>query len=216
MKLVSKYVLQLPDPLPSGADLVRAIQNHPELLGIPHSKLDCQAAVEKALALVGVIVNFRGSNHMWREMVHDRMSIQEARALDGTLTPGMICFHLKYDGSEQRRGYHDDMGAAVHVGVILDDETVFHSGARGTEIVPLNKTTFNMVSLCDFLRYPEVEDPEVPELPPESWEEDGIPDDDELTTMITQLRTKIQECEDTLNRLEQLYNYNRKEADQND
>ena len=48
MKLVSKYVLQLPDSLPSGADLVRAIQNHPELLGIPHSKLDCQAAVEKS------------------------------------------------------------------------------------------------------------------------------------------------------------------------
>lgn len=137
----------------TGAELAQAIRNTPDLLGIPHSTLDCQAAVEKALRLVGVNVNYRGSNHMWREMVTSRMSIDAYRDLHGALQPGLICFHLKNDGSEKKRGYNDDMGAAVHVGIVLDDQTVFHSGARGTEIIPLANSTFNRVAYCIHLSY---------------------------------------------------------------
>ena len=139
-------------------DLVLAIRNATDLLGIPHSKVDCQAAVEKALKLVGVNVNYRGSNHMWRDMVTDRWTIDAYKgAHDGLLTPGLICFHLKNDGSEVARGYHDNMGAAVHVGIILDTDTVFHSGANGTEIRPLAGTTFNRVAFCKHINYIDVE-----------------------------------------------------------
>ena len=135
-------------------DLCHAIRDHPEILGIPHSKCDCQAAVEKALRLVGVNVNFKGSNDMWRNMVYDRYTIDEyKRAHDNQLTPGLICFTLRNDGSEKNRGYYDNMGAATHVGIILDTETCFQSASRGTEIISLNQTSFNRVAYCNFLTY---------------------------------------------------------------
>ena len=93
---------------PTNLDLVNAILSNPKLLGIPHKQLDCQAAVEKALSLVGVKVNYRGSNHMWREMVTDRKTIGSAREDNGgQLLPGLIAFHVKDDGGEGKRGYHD-------------------------------------------------------------------------------------------------------------
>lgn len=93
---------------------------------------------------------------MWRDMVTDRLSLSDARAQIGELLPGMICFTLKHDGSEVRRGYHDNMGAAVHVGIILDNDNCFQSGIRGTEIIPISQTSFNQVALCKFLLYPEI------------------------------------------------------------
>lgn len=186
-------VIQIPNIFPTGADLAKAIRDHPEILGIPHSKLDCQAAVEKALSLVGVVVNYRGSNHMWREMVTNRMSISEAGSQIGELLPGMICFTLKHDGSEVRRGYHDSMGAAVHVGIILDSNTCFQSGIRGTEIIPISQTSFNQVSLCKFLSYPDIAYDEEP---------DDIIDPSQPIELLEQLRQLLQDAEDKLYQLE--------------
>ena len=146
--------------MPTNVELVRAIRDSPQLLGIPHSKLDCQAAVDKALALVGVKVNYRGSNDMWRNMVHDRYWIYDYRNKYGSLTPGMICFTLKNDGSEKKRGYYDDMGAAVHVGIILDNDTAFQSASRGTEIITIGKTTFNQVAYCNLIDYIDIQQPQ--------------------------------------------------------
>lgn len=135
-------------------ELVDAIRNDPSLLGIPHSKVDCQAAVEKALKLVGVNVNYKGSNDMWRNMVTDRKSIDWYRdSTYGGLIPGLICFTLRHDGSEVRRGYNDNMGAATHVGIILDDKMCFQSGARGTEIIEISRTSFNQVGRCKHIIY---------------------------------------------------------------
>lgn len=186
-------VIQVPDVFSTGEDLAKAIRDHPEILGIPHSKLDCQAAVEKALSLVGVVVNYRGSNHMWREMVTDRLSISAAREAIGELLPGMICFTLKHDGSEVRRGYHDNMGAAVHVGIILDNDNCFQSGIRGTEIIPISQTSFNQAALCKFLSYPELAYDEEP---------DDIIDSSHPIELLEQIRQLLQEAEDKLYSLE--------------
>lgn len=188
-------VIQIPSTLPTGEDLAKAIRDHPEILGIPHSKLDCQAAVEKALSLVGVVVNYRGSNHMWRDMVTNRMSISEAGSQIGELLPGMICFTLKHDGSEVRRGYHDSMGAAVHVGIILDNTNCFQSGIRGTEIIPISQTSFNQVALCKFISYPDIAYDEEP---------DDIIDtfNPAITLLPEQIRQLLQEAEDKLYELE--------------
>ena len=138
----------------TGLELAAAIRNADGLLGIPHKELDCQAAVERALSLVGVKVNYRGSNHMWREMVTERCTISQFRDNHGGfLVPGLICFHVKHDGGEADRGYHDSLGNAVHVGVILDDQTIFHSGGNGTEIKPLRNSTFDCVGYCTHLLY---------------------------------------------------------------
>lgn len=134
-------------------ELADAIRNDPSLLGIPHSTVDCQAAVERALKLVGVNVNYKGSNDMWRNMVTERNSIDWYRNTFGELIPGLICFTLRHDGSEVRRGYHDDMGASTHVGIILDDKMCFQSGARGTEIIEISRTSFNQVARCKHIVY---------------------------------------------------------------
>ena len=186
-------VIQIPSTFPTGEDLAKAIRDHPEILGIPHSKLDCQAAVEKALSLVGVVVNYKGSNHMWRDMVINRLSITDARHDFGQLLPGMICFTLKHDGSEVQRGYHDNMGAAVHVGIILDNSTCFQSGIRGTEIIPISQTSFNKVAHCRFLYYPDLAYDEEP---------DDIIDPSHPMDLLEQIRQLLQEAEDKLYSLE--------------
>ena len=61
-----------------------------ELIGIPYSKLDCQALIEKILIRGGIqCKNFRGSNHMWREMVRNR------RDKYTNITPGSNLMEVK-------------------------------------------------------------------------------------------------------------------------
>lgn len=99
------------------------------LIGTPYSKLDCQALVEEVLKRAGLkIPNYRGSNHMWRSLVYDR-----AKTADVTPIPGSLAFILKDDGGEKARGYHDDMGNAAHVAIVIDADTVFESTKGGVQ-----------------------------------------------------------------------------------
>lgn len=108
------------------------------LIGTPYSKLDCQALVEKVLSLAGLkIPNYRGSNHMWRELVHDR----QRTGTDAPILPGMLAFIVKNDGGEVKRGYHDSMGNATHVAVALGDGTVFESTTGGVQISSIKRFT---------------------------------------------------------------------------
>ena len=150
---MSSYIKSLPDPLPTGRQLVQAIKTS-GLIGTPYSKLDCQAAVEKALSLVGVVVNYRGSNHMWRELVHDRMTYDECIRKYGCIPPGAFCFSLYHDGSEIAKGYRDTMGAAKHVGICLGDgNTIFHSTSGGVQYGTFGAAGTNRIALCNLLRY---------------------------------------------------------------
>lgn len=110
-------------------------------VGIPYSKLDCQAFVERVLHDVGLpIINYRGSNHQWRELVYDRVRIDDARR-ENDLLPGMLVFTVKYDGGETKRGYHDDMGNAVHVGIYVGEDNVIHSTTGGVQWGKLSRFT---------------------------------------------------------------------------
>lgn len=107
-------------------------------IGIPYSKLDCQAFVERVLLDAGLpIINYRGSNHMWRELVYDRKLIEEAR----DILPGMLVFRVLYDGGETKRGYHDSMGNAVHVGIYIGNDDVIHSTTGGVQFDKLSRFT---------------------------------------------------------------------------
>ena len=105
------------------------VAEHCGLIGTPYSELDCQAFVEEALKRAGLkIINYRGSNHMWRELVYDRHMIS------GTDIPvGALVFIVRYDGGEKKRGYHDSMGNATHVGIYLGDGQVIHSTTGGVQ-----------------------------------------------------------------------------------
>ena len=117
------------------------------LLGTPYSQLDCQALVEEVLKKAGLkIINYRGSNHMWRELVYDR-----AKVKGGNPPPGSLAFIVKNDGGEIKRGYHDDMGNASHVAVVLWDGKVFESTTGGVQYGNLSRfTDYGLIKDVDY------------------------------------------------------------------
>ena len=106
-------------------DFVAAALN-PSLLGAPYSKYDCQAYVEKVLRDCGVNRNWRGSNHIWREALSWRGSVDECIRLFGEIPGGACLFTVKNDGGERTRGYRDNDGNAAHIGIY----TGVNGGAR--------------------------------------------------------------------------------------
>lgn len=106
----------------TGVDFARqAIDGH--YIGIPYSKLDCQALIEKILYdTTGKRYNWRGSNDMYRN------ACQYIRPIgDDPVPAGYLLFTVKHDGGELERGYHDDLGNAAHVGIRL-----FEDGGEGS------------------------------------------------------------------------------------
>ena len=92
-------------------------------LGIPYSKLDCQALIERVLKdTTGKSYNWKGSNDMYRN------ACQYIRPVGTDPVPaGYLLFTVRNDGGEVERGYHDDLGNAAHVGIRL-----FETGKEGS------------------------------------------------------------------------------------
>lgn len=112
---------------------------HCGLLGTPYSKLDCQAFVEEVLKRAGYgSVNYRGSNHMWRELVTDRTPVK-----DHFVYPGSLVFIVRDDGGEVKRGYHDDMGNATHVAIAIGGGKVMESTTGGVQYGNVSRFTYS-------------------------------------------------------------------------
>ena len=121
----------------TGAHIAETATNS-GLIGTPYKKLDCQALVEEVLKRAGLkIPNYRGSNHMWRELVYDRMATAEAAPI-----PGTLAFIVRNDGGEVMRGYHDTMGNASHVAIVLDEKTVFESTIGGVQYGKMSRFNY--------------------------------------------------------------------------
>ena len=121
-------------------------------LGIPYSRLDCQAFVEQVLKDAGEKGhNWRGSNHMWR----DALSISFEGDFSG-IVPGAWVFTLKHDGGERARGYNDGCGNAKHVGIYLGNGDVMHSTSANGACVQMDKITsdrWTAWGLCKYIDY---------------------------------------------------------------
>lgn len=97
------------------------------LLGIPYEKLDCQAFVEYCLKkYANIIKDWRGSNDMWRNAVHDKSDDFDS------IEPGEWVFTIKHDGKEPSR-YTDGVNAA-HVGIYIGNGEVIHSTTGGVQM----------------------------------------------------------------------------------
>lgn len=154
-------------------------------IGIPYAKLDCQAFVERVLKDAGLpIINYRGSNHMWRSLVYDRELIREAREI----MPGMLVFKLAYDGGETRRGYHDDMGNAYHVGLYVGGDRVIHSTTGGVQWGKVGAFT-HIAKIID-VDYENII---------EVVETSGVPVAAQLLDIVSSLRKLADEMEGVLN-----------------
>ena len=130
----------------TGIDIAKTAVNS-GLLGTPYSKMDCQAFVEAVLEKAGLhIINYRGSNHMWRDLVYDRETVK------GHIPPpGSLAFIVRDDGGEKKRGYHDGMKNATHVAIVIDAETVMESTTGGVQYGKLSRfTNYGLIKDVDY------------------------------------------------------------------
>lgn len=121
-----------------------------ELIGIPYSKLDCQALMEEILTRGGVPhKNWIGSNDMWRNAVTDAAPISEWKEIP----VGAWLFTIKRDGKEPSY-YHDGINAA-HVGWYCGCGKMIHSTTGGVQWDTLTSDRWTHAALCKLLEYPE-------------------------------------------------------------
>lgn len=128
---------------------------------IKYSQYDCQAFCELVLKDVGVrqsngaVYNWRGSNDMWRNAVSWRGTIKEAIEKFGSVPVGSWAFMVAHDGGEVPRGYHDEMGNASHVAIVVNSLQVRDSTkGTGRDGVAYRKLSdFNMVGLPKMLDF---------------------------------------------------------------
>ena len=90
-----------------------------EKIGTPYSEMDCQAFVEWCFRKCGYSKDLAGSNAWYRFIRQNGaiMSPEECVKQLGTVPKGAILFIWADDGGEEKRGYHDGLGNASHMGI---------------------------------------------------------------------------------------------------
>lgn len=103
-----------------GKNLVQAAVKY---LGRSYSEMDCQAFPERALKDCGININLAGSNAWYREVMKNGavMTPEECVRKLGNVPPGAFLFIWANDGGEEKRGYHDGLGNASHMGFCTDE-----------------------------------------------------------------------------------------------
>ena len=128
--------------------------------GIPYSKMDCQAFVEQVIKDLGVRkadgtpYNWKGSNSMWRNHITWKGTIEECKQKFGEIPLGSFLFLLKWDGGEEKKGYHDGLGNATHVGLYVGTSPLPVMDSQPTGGVQYRKLAiFTHVGLMDMIDY---------------------------------------------------------------
>ena len=88
-------------------------------LGTPYSVMDCQKFVEWCIKQCGIDKDLSGSNAWYRECLNHGtiMTPEECVKKLGCVPKGAFLFIHAFDGGEEKRGYHDGLGNASHIGI---------------------------------------------------------------------------------------------------
>lgn len=88
-------------------------------IGTPYDTMDCQKFYEQCLKDCGLSMDLKGSNAWYRKFIETGWvgSPEECKAKFGTIPKGATLFIHAYDGGEEKRGYHDGLGNASHIGI---------------------------------------------------------------------------------------------------
>ncbi len=103
-----------------------------EKLGTPYREMDCQAFVEWCLARCGLKKDLAGSNAWYREVLKNGVILTPEECVKqlGKVPAGAFLFIHASDGGEEKRGYHDGLGNASHIGLVTGrGEGAIHSSA---------------------------------------------------------------------------------------
>ena len=104
-----------------------------EKLGTPYKEMDCQAFIEWCLAKCGLKKDLAGSNAWYREVMKNGavFTPEECVRQLGCVPKGAFLFIWANDGGEEKRGYHDGLGNASHIGICTmpKGEGAIHSSA---------------------------------------------------------------------------------------
>lgn len=87
-------------------------------LGRSYDEMDCQKFYERCAADVGLVLDLKGSNAWFRKFRETGWtgSPEECKAKFGGIPKGATLFIHAFDGGEVKRGYHDGLGNASHIG----------------------------------------------------------------------------------------------------
>lgn len=104
-------------------------------MGIPYSKLDCQAFVEKALSDIGLKKDLAGSNTWYRFLMTNGWvgTPEECKKIHGFIPVGAFLFIHKTDGKEPAQYRQDGIGNLSHIGIYTG-----MTGAKMCEIARQN------------------------------------------------------------------------------
>ena len=88
-------------------------------LGKLYSEMDCQEFYERCAEDAGLKKDLKGSNAWYREFLKNGWtgSPEECKKKFGSIPKGATLFIHAYDGGEEKRGYHDGLGNASHIGI---------------------------------------------------------------------------------------------------
>ena len=106
-----------------------------EKLGTPYREMDCQAFIEWCLRQCGLKKDLAGSNAWYREVMKNGavMTPEECVKQLGKVPAGAFLFIHAFDGGEEKRGYHDGLGNASHIGIVTGrgEGAIHSSSSRG-------------------------------------------------------------------------------------
>ena len=169
-------------------------------LGRSYDEMDCQEFYERCAEDAGLKKDLKGSNAWYREFQKNGWvgTPESCRVQFGSVPKGATLFIHAYDGGEEKRGYHDGLGNASHIGIKTGrGKGAIHSSAsRGcvAESEFHDKTIpnggWNMVGLHPWFSYGEKIDRILAEIvagdggSPSGGEEEPIPMNETATVVL--------------------------------
>ena len=104
-------------------------------LGVPYSKMDCQAFVEQCLRDCGLEMNLAGSNAWYREVMKNGTVLTREECVKqlGKVPAGAFLFIHAFDGGEPEKYRKDGLGNASHIGIVTGrgEGAIHSSSSRG-------------------------------------------------------------------------------------
>lgn len=88
-------------------------------LGRSYDEMDCQEFYERCAEDAGLKKDLKGSNAWYREFMKSGWvgTPESCKVQFGSVPKGATLFIHAFDGGEEKRGYHDGLGNASHIGI---------------------------------------------------------------------------------------------------